>query len=106
MYACGNNSTGQLGMSGSLSNSLYSIPSFTGASFVSAGNGHTLVLFPDGTVMGVGENDYGELGLGNFVSPQYTPTLIPGISNAVGVYTGASHSAILLSKFSFFSFYF
>ena len=78
VWACGDNSSGQLG-NGSVSLFYYDPPiSFpvqtqTGVAAISARGDHSLFLKTDGTVWGCGENLEGELGDGTTISPRATP---------------------------------
>lgn len=72
----------------------------TGATSVSAGGNHFLVLAGAGTVWGAGDNSKGQLGLGNTTS-QGTLTTIPnqpaafGNSPVIAIAAGYSHSVAL-----------
>jgi len=61
----------------------------------SGGLDHTLALLDDGTVWAWGDNDYGQLGDGG-TDDHAIPTLVSGISGAVGVECGYRHSLALL----------
>ncbi|MED1861450.1 S-layer homology domain-containing protein [Brevibacillus reuszeri] len=61
---------------------------------ISAGSGHTLALLSDGTVWGWGNNEFGQLGNGNFTSrPLATKLDLNGVFTAVG--TGKNHSMVI-----------
>lgn len=61
---------------------------------VSAGAFHTVALHTDGSVWVTGENDMGQLGLGD-TTRRSAFTQVAGISNAVSVSAGASHTVII-----------
>jgi alpha-tubulin suppressor-like RCC1 family protein len=67
LYGWGRNNFGQLGFG--LTTDLFSSPKQVGAlsewKSISAGEGHTLAIKPDGTLWAWGNNSYGTLGLGN-----------------------------------------
>ena len=63
---------------------------------------HTLFL-KGGSVFGCGQNDFGQLGLGDKVT-RYTPTQIPGFQNVIQVTGSFSSSHILLSNGSMYGF--
>ncbi|MGD9751631.1 MAG: RCC1 domain-containing protein [Acidimicrobiia bacterium] len=67
---------------------------------IAAGSHHSLALKADGTVWSFGRNTSGQLGLAtnagnNNANP--TPTQVPGLSGIVDVEAGASHSVVLRS---------
>src|SRR5687768_17997128 len=67
---------------------------------VAAGNNFTLVLKADGTVVGFGQNYYGQLGTttnNNTFNPNPTPTQIPVLTNVIAIAAGHSWGAALRS---------
>jgi len=62
-------------------------------SAIDAGDDSSLAVLPDGKVLGWGANEYGELGLG-LVSRYESPTVVPGLTDAVRVAAG-THSLAL-----------
>lgn len=58
------------------------------------GANHALLLLADGTVLAVGRNTQGQLGLGS-TAPVQTPTRVPGLSDIVRVAVGSVHSVAL-----------
>jgi alpha-tubulin suppressor-like RCC1 family protein/type II secretory pathway pseudopilin PulG len=68
----------------------------SGVKQISAGEDHTLLLLNDETVMGMGCNYDGQLGIE--VEDDYSvPTVIPGVSNVKQVAAGGYHSLALLN---------
>jgi alpha-tubulin suppressor-like RCC1 family protein len=59
---------------------------------VRCGLAHTCVLHATGAVSCWGSNAFGQLGDGTFVSSRLVPTLVVGLSDAVAVTGGATHS--------------
>jgi len=70
---------------------------------VAAGGYHSLVLLQNGDVYSFGENNYGQLGLGD-KERRLVPEKIAGISNAKDVIAGRSHSFILLENGDLYGF--
>ncbi len=72
---------------------------------ISSGSYHTLGLRADGTVMAWGENNLGELGLGESTGPETcgsyacskVPVQVPGLTGVVAVAAGDYHSLALRS---------
>ena len=65
---------------------------------VSAGNVHTCAVLVSGGVQCWGEGGSGQLGNGSSTTNQPTPVAVTGISNALGVSVGASHSCAVLAS--------
>ncbi|MBK8520727.1 MAG: trypsin-like serine protease [Chitinophagaceae bacterium] len=83
------------------------VPGITNAVAVAAGFGHSLVLKSDGTVWAFGVNIYGQLGMNATVGTTngvFTPTVIPGIENAIAIAAGFNHSLVLLADGSVMAF--
>ncbi len=64
---------------------------------ISSSEGHILALTRDGRVYGLGNNDYGQLGLGHHNSTTI-PLLIPKLEDIVSVSAGLFHSLALNSQ--------
>jgi len=62
-----------------------------------AGGSHSLALLSDGTVKSWGDDTYGQLGNDATLANQPTPVTVSGITTAVAVAAGSSHSLALLS---------
>jgi alpha-tubulin suppressor-like RCC1 family protein len=57
--------------------------------------GHTCALLDDGKVVCWGENEHGQLGLGD-TGEHSTPELVSGVTGATGIAVGIKHSCALL----------
>lgn len=98
--AWGSNSYGQVGI-GSIQDTKILLPTpviglIDGVKQIASGNGHTLLLLNNGTVMAVGRNDYGQLG-DNTIVDKYTPVLVSNLSNVKQVGAGEIGSVALLN---------
>jgi alpha-tubulin suppressor-like RCC1 family protein len=92
----GDNSTGQLG-NGSLVNSTTSV-AVTGLSdaiAVTAGEAHACALLPSGSVHCWGSNEFGQLGNGTTSTYALNPTAVLGLTDAVALSAGFSHTCAL-----------
>ncbi len=70
-------------------------PSFVYADIIGGGQMHTAVVKPDGTVWSWGLNMFGQLGDGRRGNTILEGVQAVGLSNAVAVATGASHTVVL-----------
>lgn len=86
VFGMGSNSLGQLGTA-STSITSYTAPvqmqQASNVVAVAAGIGHSLILSHDGSVKGVGDNQFGQMADG-YLSTKYSPVQMP-VSNAVAV---------------------
>jgi alpha-tubulin suppressor-like RCC1 family protein len=89
----------QLGSS-TIANSLVpvTVPGLSGISMLSAGTGHTCAVNSDGQVVCWGFNDHGQVGNGTNQSRISTPTVVAGVSNAISVASGGSHTCAVLAS--------
>lgn len=91
----GHNYAGQIG-NGTTTDALspVTVPGLTGVTSVSAGGAHTCATLTSGALRCWGRNNEGQLGLGT--SPfQYTsPVVVPGVTDAVQVEAGDSHTCV------------
>ena len=97
VWAWGNNATGQLGI-GNTTNQT-SPTQVTGAASaieVTAGNGSSAALMPDGTVKTWGDNTYGQLGDGT-TTQRTSPVTVTGLSHVVEVSAAGSYMTALKS---------
>ena len=61
------------------------------------GGWHSLILKTDGTVMGAGHNENGQLGLGD-TTDRYEFTSVSGLSNVIAIAGGGWHSLALVGE--------
>ncbi|HIJ87107.1 MAG TPA: hypothetical protein HPP97_05400 [Desulfuromonadales bacterium] len=61
----------------------------------SQGETHILTLTPDGKVWVTGDNEYGQLGNGEFEGEALVPTVVAGLNSIVATATGGNHSVAL-----------
>jgi alpha-tubulin suppressor-like RCC1 family protein len=100
VMAWGQNDLGQLG-DGSiseLSTTPVLVKGLSDVIAVSAGDGHSLALLSDGTVMAWGENSYGQLGDGVRSPFSDVPVTVPGLSGVVAVTAGDMDSFAVLAS--------
>ena len=79
IYGTGYNGSGQLGIGNTTNKTTLTImTNSTGKTpaAIACGDSHTIVLMTDGTIYGTGYNGYGQLGIGNTVSPKTTLQLM------------------------------
>ncbi|MEW6683698.1 MAG: kelch repeat-containing protein [Nitrospirota bacterium] len=88
----GSNSSGQVG-----GPSLSTVTGITTATSVEAGASHTCALLANRTVQCWGSNSSGQLGDGTTGGSTTTPVTVSGISNAVAISSGGSHTCAVLS---------
>ena len=93
LWACGDNSYGQLG-DGSTLDHLTPVQVMSGVRSMAAGGNHSLILKNDGTLWACGDNSYGQLGTGDSTS-RATPVQV--MSDVLNVSAGRTHSLILKS---------
>ena len=72
-----------------------SLPDGAKAVAVEAGRYYSLALLSDGTVYAWGQNDVGQLGIGNTDSPKNAPGLIEGLDNVIALAAGDDHTLAL-----------
>jgi alpha-tubulin suppressor-like RCC1 family protein len=95
LWGFGSNSAGQLGLGSVTVGQAIAptpIPGVTDVVDVSAGAQHSLVLKSDGTVLAMGDNGAGQLGVGSSNSTVAIPTLVSGLSNVVALAGGPNYS--------------
>ena len=94
----GDNNLGQLGNGTTNSNSNFNLTTvidIDNAVDISLGREHACALLDDKTVKCWGNNQYGQLGNGNFESSD-SPVEVSDLSNVVSLKTGAYHNCALL----------
>ncbi len=101
VFACGRNDYGQLGLGDTVRRDTFTavrpLPDGKVAKQVVAGAYHTMILTDDGSVFACGNNEAGQLGLGN-IKHRYTFTEISPLSDgkiAKQVIPGGFHTMIL-----------
>jgi alpha-tubulin suppressor-like RCC1 family protein len=99
LWAWGNNTNGQLGRGNTTSpqTSPIQIGTATNWAQVSAGNDHSLAVTTTGQLWAWGLNTSGQLGRGNFTSPQTTPIQIGTATNWAQVSAGTNYSIAINS---------
>ena len=103
LWSCGRNSSGQLCHEDTAARLKPQKTSFSNISKISAGY-HSLFENNKGEIFSCGSNRYGACGLGNFASPQKTPSLILNLpSNIVEFVCGYYQSLFLDSEGNVFS---
>ncbi len=110
VWTFGSNYNGQLGRSNrALNQGLDTVGGLTNIVAVSAGRSYTMALKSDGTVWTFGDNAYGQLGrvttetLGSdSVNPE--PGLVAGMTGAIAIAAGETHSVVLRSDATVWTF--
>jgi alpha-tubulin suppressor-like RCC1 family protein len=80
------------------------VPGVTDAVAVQGGETHVLWLLANGTVVGCGTNEFGELGLGRANPEADMPMPVPGVSDAVEISAGERHSLVRTASGQVFAF--
>ncbi|MEO6832630.1 MAG: T9SS type A sorting domain-containing protein [Chitinophagaceae bacterium] len=104
VWACGANTSGQLGNGTTISNdTLVQVSGLSGITAIAAGSGHSLFLKNDGSVWACGDNTYGELGDGTTIE-RNTPIQVSGLSGITAIAAGGvAFSLFLKSDGSFWA---
>ena len=69
-----------------------------GLTAMTAGYNHTCAVLSDATLACWGYNNYGQLGLGNILSPVVNPTVVPGLTGVSFADGGANFTCALLGN--------
>ena len=97
VWACGAGGSGQLGQGASTwpssQTTFKQVPDMTNVKQVACGYNHTLILKNDGTVWSAGENEYGQLGLGN--SADQGAFVNTGVTNVKQISASFQFSALI-----------
>lgn len=94
----GYNGLGQLGNGTTAdSNTPVEVQGLTDAVAVAVGGAHSLALKQDGTVVAWGYNESGQLGDGTHRIVRYLPVEVEGLTDAVAIAAGESHSLAVKS---------
>lgn len=97
VWACGNNTHGQLGDGTTTGRKTpVQVSNISGVTAIACGWNHSLALKSDGTVWAWGNNTYGQLGDGT-TTKKNTPIQVNGISNIIVIGCGGSHSLAVKS---------
>ena len=101
VYTWGYNEHGQLGLGdhgdGTNRHVPTEVPGVNGVVAVAAGSYHSFALSRDGTVMACGENDDGQLGLGD-TDDRDTFTVVAGLRGVVDIDAGDSHTIAVTAE--------
>jgi alpha-tubulin suppressor-like RCC1 family protein len=99
VYATGRNDYGQLGLNDTTDRSVFTeVASLSGKVIlaVSTGDSHTIALASDGKVYAVGHNDYGQLGLNDYVDKDvFTEIAYLADKDIIAVSAGFQHTIAL-----------
>ena len=105
LWSRGNNTFGQLCLGNKKGQFKPQKTSFSNISKISTGSHHSLFQNNKGEIFSCGYNGNGECGLGNFDSPQITPSLIPNVPlNIVQFVCGNNQNLFLDSEGNVYSF--
>jgi alpha-tubulin suppressor-like RCC1 family protein len=80
------------------------VPGITDATAVQGGETHVLWLLANGTVVGCGSNNFGELGLGRSIPETETAQQVPDLSHVVEISAGERHTLARTSTGKVFAF--
>jgi len=95
VWACGQNTYGQLGDGGSEAHRLpRPVSGLEGVVAVASGSSHGLALKADGTVWAWGRNNWSQIG-DNSQTDRRLPVRVPGLENVVAIAAGYYHSVAL-----------
>jgi alpha-tubulin suppressor-like RCC1 family protein len=94
VWSWGANGSGQLGCGDELyqdENTAALVPGLSNIVAIAAGASHSIALKSDGTVWAWGANGYGQLGDNYAEDPRDYAALVPGLTNAISIASGANH---------------
>ena len=97
LWGCGRNDYGQLGLGDSTNKTTFTQITTNADDIkeIYCGSGHTLILENDGTLWGCGQNDSGQLGLGNTTNRNAFTQVTTNVDDIKEIYCGMYHSLIL-----------
>ena len=73
------------------------VSGLTGVTAIATGYEHACVVLADGSVECWGKNDFNQVGIGKSTTVVLTPTLVPGVSNAIAITASTDTTCALLS---------
>ena len=97
LWGCGDNSCGQLGLGNTINRNTFTQITTNADNIkeICCGYNHTLILKNDGTLWSCGENDVGQLGLGDKTNRTVFTQITTNTNNIKEIYCGAHHNFIL-----------
>jgi alpha-tubulin suppressor-like RCC1 family protein len=106
VYTWGSNYSGKLGLGdhgvGTHRNVPTEVPGVNEVVAVAAGQYHSFALSRDGTAMACGNNDYGQLGLGD-TDARDTFTVVAGLRGVVDIDAGQNHTVAVTAEGGLFT---
>lgn len=102
ILVAGNGNKGELGIGDNYNENNYvsisKLPNIEGVKSIACGEHHTIMLRSDGTVLGWGDNKYGQLAIDPNVPHSFVPSEVFNNESLQKVYAGWSHSAASTSN--------
>jgi alpha-tubulin suppressor-like RCC1 family protein len=95
LWACGDNSEGQLGV-GDTARKTVPVKVMGGVKDMSAGSTHSLILKTDGTLWACGSNQFGQLGDGTTINRFSPVQIMSGIQSMVASRAGLTQYSLIL----------
>ena len=109
VYACGQNSNGQLGIKSTEQKNVLtqmidsSGEPITGAINIACGGYYTVVLFSDGSVYACGQNSNGQLGIKSTEQKNVLTQMINLLKTTINIACGEEHTVVLFSDGTVYS---
>ena len=97
LWGCGNNNYGELGLGDTINRNTFTeiTTNTNNIKSVCCGSAHTFILKNDGTLWGCGNNEYGQLGLGDSNNRTTFTEITNNTDDIKSVYCGANYTFIL-----------
>ena len=97
LWNCGANNYGQLGLGDGTNRNIFTkiTTNVDDIKSVYCGYGYTFILKNDGTLWGCGDNQYGQLGLGDTTNRNTFTQITTNADDIKSVYCGGFHTLIL-----------